>query len=143
MNKIILLAEDLPDDEIFFKRTLRSVGIRNHVKTVRNGNQAIAYLNGEGVYADRKLYPLPHALFLDLVMQPADGFVVLKWLRDQKSFKDLFIFVLSHYHESRLLRDAYALGSDSFLFKPFTKEDLESLMQHFPGWWTISGEDSV
>jgi CheY-like chemotaxis protein len=108
------------------------------IEVVRDGNQAIAYLNGEGVYADRNLFPLPSALFLDLVMPRADGFQVLKWLKTQSAFDNMLVIVLTNYSEGRLLRDAYAMGADSFLFKPFTKADLESLMQHFPDGWTKS-----
>jgi CheY-like chemotaxis protein len=136
MKNTILLAEDSSDDELFFRRVLKSVGITNPVKSLRDGNQAIAYLNGEGVYADRRLFPLPSALFVDLVMPRADGFQVLKWLKTQPALKDMLVIVLTHYNEGRLLRDAYAMGADSFLFKPFTEPDMESLLQHFPGHFT-------
>ena len=133
MNKPILLAEDSPDDELFFRRVLRSFAVMNPIHVVRDGTGVVAYLKGEGIYADREKYPLPSALFLDLVMHPMDGFGVLKWLRTHSGFDQMLVIVLSYFSEGRMLRDAYALGADSFLFKPFTEIDMENLLQHFPG----------
>jgi CheY-like chemotaxis protein len=133
MGKTILLAEDSPDDELFFRRILNSVAVTNPIQVVRDGRQAIAYLNGEGIYADREKFPLPGALFLDLVMHPVNGFEVLEWLKTQPSLNEMLVVVLSNFSEGRMLRDAYAMGADSFLFKPFSKPDMENLLQHFPG----------
>ena len=138
MNKIILLAEDSEYDEFFFKRTFTLSGVRNKIFVVRDARQVIAYLDGEGKYSDRKQYPLPDALFLDLVMPGADGLVALKWLESRREFDEMLVIVLSNFSEGTLLRDAYAMGADSFLFKPFAEADLESLMHHFPGYWSMS-----
>ncbi|HZV37007.1 MAG TPA: response regulator, partial [Verrucomicrobiae bacterium] len=76
MSKLILLAEDSFDDALVFKRALRKAGILNRVEVVRDGFQAIAYIAGEGFYADRERFPEPGILFLDLVMPRADGWFV-------------------------------------------------------------------
>jgi CheY-like chemotaxis protein len=134
MSKLILLAEDSEHDEFFFRRTLKEAGVRNKIIAVRDAREVIDYLTGDGDYADRKRFPLPAALFLDLVMPGADGLVALKWLEKRREFDDMLVVMLSNFSEGRLLRDAYAMGADSFLFKPFTQPDLESLMYHFPGY---------
>ena len=138
MNKPILLAEDSPDDESVFCRVLTACGVLNPIHVVRDGTGVIKYLKGGDEYANREKHPLPSSLFLDLLMQPMDGFAVLKWLRSQSDFSNMLVIVLTNYHEARMLRDAYAMGADTFLFKPFTEPDLENLLQHFSGYFATN-----
>jgi CheY-like chemotaxis protein len=137
MSKIILLADDSVDDELFFKHVIKSAGVENPIQVVRDGKQAIAYLQGEGVYADRQLFPEPTVLFLDLLMPGVDGWEVLKWLQTQ-SKKNLLVVVLAGSSQRRKLQEAYKMGADSFLFKPFDKAELNGLIQNWPDAWMLS-----
>src|SRR5262249_52411163 len=118
MTKTILLAEDSADDERFFRRVLTSVGVLNTVTVVRDSRDVLAYLKGEGIYADRRKFPLPDVLVLDLSMPPANGWKVLRWLQTQ-SLAGMLIVVLSNHSDLPRMRDAYELGANSFLTKPF------------------------
>ena len=79
----ILLAEDSEDDATVLRSTLRKAGLAAPVVVVPDGSQAIAYLKGEGIYADRDLFPLPGLLLLDLKMPGKNGFEVLEWCETQ------------------------------------------------------------
>src|SRR5688572_7336708 len=70
----ILLAEDNDDHIILIKRAFVEARLLNPVQVVSDGQQAIAYLNGDGKYADRKQFPMPGLLLLDLKMPNKDGF---------------------------------------------------------------------
>lgn len=135
--KAILLAEDSSDDEHLFKLILTRNGIENPVMVVRDGAQAVAYLQGTGDFIDRDKHPLPVVLFLDLKMPGMDGFAVLEWLNLHPEIKkSLLIIVLSHLGDARQIQRAYNLGAHSFLPKPFTQQDSENLIRHFQGYWT-------
>lgn len=138
MKDTLLLAEDSADDAYFFRRTLKSAGVMNPLKVVHDGAEAIAYLGGEGAYADRKKFPIPSALFLDLHMPRVDGFQVLQWINTQPGLNGLLIVVLTRFNESRLLQNAYNFGADTFLFKPFTRVDLEGLIQNFHDYFSVT-----
>ena len=64
--KNILYAEDNPDDVIILSIAFRRAKIPAALKCVDDGEDAIAWLKGDGVYSDREKYPLPDALLLDL-----------------------------------------------------------------------------
>jgi len=138
MAKTILLAEDSPDDVILFLEVMRRSGLRNPVIVVHDGAEAIAYLKGNGKFADRNQYPLPAILMLDLRMPRMDGFHVLEWIHTQPRLHEMLVVVLSHYGETEDIRRAYALGAHSFLTKPFTHNDLLNLAGHFDGNWERS-----
>jgi len=141
MAKAILLAEDSPDDEFFFRRVLRGSRVENPVVVVRDGAQTIAYLQGEGEFADREKYPMPGILCLDVRMPGLDGFAVLEWLKDKPHLREqLLIIVLTQFGDARQIRRAYELGAHSFLPKPLTAQDSENLITHFAKYWTRSDE---
>ena len=79
----ILLAEDDQNDVFFMQRAFSQARLLNPLKVVRDGEETIQYLQGEGVYADRVQYPFPVLLLLDLRMPRRNGFDVLEWLRQQ------------------------------------------------------------
>jgi CheY-like chemotaxis protein len=136
MNKGILLAEDSRDDQTVFRNTLKKCGVLNPLVTVDDGHRAIAYLNGDSPFEDRRKYPLPGVLFLDLKMPNCDGFEVLRWLQSCPGGKEgMLVIVMSGLDGVAEVTHAYELGADTFLSKPFTPADMLHLVDTFPGQW--------
>jgi CheY-like chemotaxis protein len=135
MTKTILLAEDSPDDIALFMQVMVKSGRNNPVIVVRDGDEAIAYLKGEGKFSDREKFPVPSILMLDLKMPRVSGFQVLEWIRQQPQFSYILLVVISHYGETAEINRAYELGAHSFLTKPFSHTDLDNLASHYRIWW--------
>jgi CheY-like chemotaxis protein len=85
---------------------------------VSDGNQALQYLKGDGIYADRNKFPFPQALLLDLKMPGMGGLEVLSWLRQWPPGKELIVVVLTSSCYDTDVTQAYRLGANSFLVKP-------------------------
>ena len=132
---VILLAEDSEDDVLLIRRAFRQANIINPLQVVRDGEEAIAYLRGDGRYANRAEYPLPELLLLDLKMPGLDGFDVLQWIREQAGLGAMRIVVLSSSEQIRDVNKAYRLGANSFLVKPVDFKDLVELTQAIHGYW--------
>src|SRR5215468_1259772 len=94
-HSVILLAEDREDDIFLIRKAMRAAKIINPLQIVRDGEEAIAYLKGEGKYANRAEYPLPELVLLDLKMPRVDGFEVIRWIREQAGLMALRIVVLT------------------------------------------------
>ena len=132
----VLLYVD--DDEGFadlLKHTLAQGHFHHKLIHVTDGEQAIAYLQGEGKYADREVYPLPSVVLLDLKMPRKNGFEVLEWIRKQSPFPYLPVIVLTVSEELRDVNKAYQLGTNSFLVKPPKVADLRQVMQTIESYW--------
>jgi CheY-like chemotaxis protein len=132
----ILLAEDNADHALIFRHALTAAGFSNHVHVVADGEQAILYLRGEGMYSDRKIFPLPLLLLLDLKMPRMDGFGVLDWLRKQEApLRDLPVLVLTTSNYGPDIARAYKAGANSFLVKPTDRADCVTQMKGLGDFW--------
>src|SRR5205085_2032170 len=118
MIRPILLVEDIEGDAEFLQLVLESNHIQNPVFKVDDGDEAVAYLKGQGAFADRAKHPLPGILFLDLKMPRLGGFEVLTWLKNESNIKDLLVVVLSGQRQTWEVDRAYTLGAQAFILKP-------------------------
>src|SRR5260370_19838697 len=78
----VLHIDDDPNDTELFRAAARRANAQFTVHNVNDGEQAMAYFSGRGIYANRQLYPLPALVLLDLKMPRATGFEVLRWIRN-------------------------------------------------------------
>ncbi len=95
----VLIAEDNPTDRALLRYAWGSARTEMKMIFVRNGAEVVAYLGGEGKFADRRHYPMPEILVLDLKMPRMDGFGVLDWLETRAEYGQLEIFVLTNLDE--------------------------------------------
>jgi CheY-like chemotaxis protein len=137
MNKSghILVAEDDPTDAYFFQRAFNRAGIQVTLHFVRDGQEVLDYLLGEGQFADRTAHPIPQLLLLDLKMPRLDGFDVLQWVRRQPRFIALQIVIFSSSQEAKDIDRAYGLGANWYLVKPHSLEELNALVGRFKKYW--------
>src|SRR5437899_6823838 len=117
-GEFILLVDDNPDDVLLIQRAFQKAGLRDALKVVRDGAQAIQYLSGSGLYAERQRFPLPFLVLLDLKMPGTDGFDVLQWTRAQPELRRLLIVVLTSSNLQADVDRAYYIGAKSYLVKP-------------------------
>jgi CheY-like chemotaxis protein len=132
---VILLADDRDDDVQIVRRALRMAGIDLPLQVVSDGEEAIAYLNGEGKFANRAEYPLPDLFLVDLKMPLKNGFEVLQWVRKHPTLAPLRTIVLTTSDEVKDVNRAYALGANSFLTKPLDFLDFRDTLQVMINYW--------
>lgn len=133
----ILLCEDDTDDVLLTQIAFEKARVANPLQVVRDGEEAIAYLKGEGPFANRARFPLPILLLLDLKMPKLHGFHVLGWLRDQTSLDPVCVAIMTSSDHDPDIARAYELGADSYLIKPPDAEALLALVQRLRAYWLI------
>jgi CheY-like chemotaxis protein len=134
----ILLVDDTEDDRIFMRAAFQKARLNWPLQEVHDGDEAIAYLKGDGPYRDRGHFPLPPVMLLDLNMPKKHGFDVLKWVRGQEQFKLLQIIILTASTRPDDVKQAYSMGANSFLVKPAAIEDLEKMIGCLRDWLQIN-----
>lgn len=133
---VILVAEDDEADVFLLERALKIANIEASIHFVSDGQYAIEYLAGQGLYADRVKYPFPHFAILDIKMPRMDGFEALEWIRAQKQFERLPVMIISASDEDRDIRKANALGVSAYLVKPSDAQILARELKRFQTFWS-------
>ena len=133
-QQTILLVDDSENDLVLMRRAFKKAKCSSPLQEVRNGEQAIAYLKGDGPYGDRTKFPLPAVMLLDLNMPRGSGFDVLAWVRAQPMLKRLAIIILTASNRSEDVNRAFDLGATSFLVKPIDLEELAAMLRCLCDW---------
>jgi CheY-like chemotaxis protein len=123
---------------MLMRAAFKKANYNSPLQEVRNGEEALAYLNGEGPYSDRDRFPLPAVMLLDLNMPKKDGFDVLAWVRAQPGLKRLAVIILTASMRSGDLERAFDLGATSFLVKPANLEALVAMIRRLCDWVQIN-----
>jgi len=128
-RSLILLVEDSRDDAFFLRRAFLKAGLSHPIVDVRNGQQAVNYLSGNALYADRSLYPLPKLVLVDLKMPLMDGFELLAWLQSRPELERLPVIVISSSDHASDMAKAIKLGAKDYFVKPNSPEELVQLAE--------------
>jgi CheY-like chemotaxis protein len=134
-NLTILIIEDQENDVILLKAALSRAGIVNLIRVVRDGQEALDYLRGQGKYADRSNFPFPSIIFTDLKMPRVSGFDLLEWLREHPDCCSIPVVILTASRIDTDIRRAYRLGANAYLVKPSTLEDLQAMVKTACDFW--------
>jgi CheY-like chemotaxis protein len=133
--KPILIVEDEPDDAEMLGYAFEKAGVLNPRVTLDNGDDAAAYIGGAASYADRERYPLPGLVLLDLKLPRRSGFEVLQFMRGNPAAKHIPVVVLTSSDQPEDIKRAYAVGANSYLVKPVTRDALLTMVKALDSYW--------
>jgi len=133
----ILVAEDQPDDAFLFEHTFAGLGIVDYY-IATGGPEAISYLEGSGQFADRRTFPVPDCVLLDLKMPHVSGFEILEWLRSHDDYRLVPTVVFSSSEEPADVRHAYELGANSYFTKSTKIQDMIRKLSLIEEYWATA-----
>lgn len=123
-SAVILMIEDDPNDVFLMKRALERAGLDFPVRSVPDGEEAVAYLEGSGRYADRDSHPVPCMVLLDFKLPRRNGLEVLRWLRARKDLEDLPVLMISSSTRPEDKKAAIDNGIEAYRVKPVSFEEM-------------------
>lgn len=136
-EKLILLIEDNPDDEMLILRALEKNRIANGIIVTRDGVEALDYLFGTGAYNGRDTSILPQMILLDLKLPRIDGLGVLQRLRADKRTGLVPVVILTSSDEDRDIVESYKLGANSYIRKPVDFTQFADAVQQLGLYWLV------
>jgi CheY-like chemotaxis protein len=131
----ILVGEDNKDDVFLLKHALKKAQFENPVRFVSDGEEVMAYLQGEGKFADRALHPFPDLLLLDIKMPRLDGLETLALIRNDPRYKRLVVIILTTSNREQDINRAFDLQANSYLVKPARPEAMLGVLEQIRGYW--------
>lgn len=111
----ILIIENDPAAARLTKEAFREAGITEGVRSVLDGDEALALLRRQAQHADA---PLPDIVFLDLHLPKKSGLEVLAELKSAPRLKATPVVVVSGSDDPREIRKAYELHANCYIRKP-------------------------
>ena len=137
--RTILLAEDNPKDVELTLEALAEHNLANQVIVVRDGVEAMEYLQCQSKYKLRKP-ELPAVLLLDIKMPRMDGIEVLRAVRNDPGLKILPVVMLTSSREEQDLIKSYELGVNAYVVKPVDFKDFIRAVKEIGVFWAIINE---
>ncbi len=112
VNRTILVCDD--NELLVELLTFRLENKGYDVLIARNGAEAVKLAEEQ----------LPDAIILDMMMPVMDGQLVLRRLRNQPETAPIPVIMLTARKQERDIVDAFDLGANDYLVKPFIPEEL-------------------
>ncbi len=139
-RKSILLVEDNAQDEMLILRVLKKVNLVNTIEVVRDGQQAVDYLFGEGEFAGRARAEPPTVVLLDIGLPRLSGLEVLERLRADPRTRLQPVVILTSSDEDRDRLRSYENGANSFVRKPLDFTEFAETVARLGVYWLVTNE---
>ncbi len=117
-NVPILLIEDDEDDVSLTQRAFIKGKILNKLYVVRDGEEAMEFLEHRGRYNNPDESPRPGIILLDLNMPKMDGREVLQKIKSSEKLRVIPVIVLTTSERDEDILESYENGANTFITKP-------------------------
>ena len=134
-ERVILLVEDNPDDELLMRRALAKNAVPNEVVVARDGVEALDYLFATGPHSGRDCDEMPRLILLDLKLPRLNGLEVLQRLRSDERTRLLPVVILTSSRERQDVLDGYGLGANSYVRKPVDFDQFLRAVEQLKLYW--------
>jgi len=132
----VLFIEDRAEDAELAIHALQSSHFANRIHWVRDGEGALAFLFGQGVYAGRSLIQ-PQLILLDLGLPKISGQEVLQRVKSDPRTRDIPVVVLTASGRDRDIIASRQLGADAYLVKPVEFRNLSEVAPRLKLYWGL------
>lgn len=137
--KRILLVEDNANDAELTMEALAEHNLANEVDIVRDGAEALDYLNQKGKYAGSEAGNLA-VILLDLKLPKVDGLEVLSVIKADEKLRCIPVVVLTSSREEKDVVESYRLGVNAYVVKPVNFTEFITAVKEIGAFWAIVNE---
>jgi two-component system, chemotaxis family, response regulator Rcp1 len=128
----ILLVEDNPGDARLTEEALKEGKVRNNLHHVRDGVEAMRFLERQGEYKEK---PRPDLILLDLNLPRKDGREVLADMRKNPELKTIPVVVLTTSEAEQDVVRTYELCANCYITKPVDLEKFITIVRSIEDFW--------
>lgn len=139
-ERLVLLVEDNPDDELMTVETLEDTGTGAEIAVVRDGEEALDWLFRRGEHAGRASSRQPDLVLLDIRLPKRSGLEVLAAIRGDARTRRLPVVLLTSSNEWSDVERAYELHANSYVRKPVRHEEFVRVISCLGQYWIVCNE---
>ncbi|MFP2904058.1 response regulator [Pyxidicoccus sp. 3LFB2] len=135
-RKRVLLVEDSENDAELALAAFEEAELTNDVVVVRDGQEALDYLQCKGAYTDRPSGD-PAVVLLDLKLPRVNGLEVLEKVKADPALKSIPVVMLTSSNQDSDLARSYGLGVNAYVVKPVDFPEFMSALKELGLFWTV------
>lgn len=128
----ILLVEDNEGDVMLTKEALEEITASVHLSVVKDGKQAIDFLNQTGEYTDSSL---PDLMLLDINLPKKNGHEVLQYVKENEKLKHIPVIMLTTSSSERDVNLTYNNHANCYITKPSDVNDYIEAISATANFW--------
>lgn len=140
----VLLVEDNVNDAEMTIRELKRNHMANNLFHVKDGEEALEFIFGEGRYAgSRDLFYRPKVILLDIQMPKVNGIEVLQKVKSDTRTQATPVVILTSSKEDPDIQRCYDLGANSYLVKPVNFEGFAAAIRNLGFYWLLLNQRPI
>lgn len=128
----ILLVEDNPGDVDLTREMVEASKVRNVIRNVTDGVEALAYLRRQPPYTKAVR---PDLILLDLNIPRMDGRAVLSEVKQDPDLKDIPVVVLTTSEAESDILKSYQLYANCYITKPVDLNKFATIIRSIEDFW--------
>ncbi|MBC7969344.1 MAG: response regulator [Verrucomicrobia bacterium] len=132
---LLLVIEDSNEDFEAFQRYVRRSPLTIPLYRCVDGDEALAFLDRTGRYADPQSAPRPGLILLDLNLPGTDGREVLRKIKQDETLKLIPVVVFTTSNNPKDIETCYRQGVNSYIVKPMDFNRLKRSIQILIDYW--------
>jgi two-component system, response regulator len=136
----ILIVEDNPRDAELTLRALKKNNLANNILVAEDGAEALDFFFCRGKYEKRRFNNPPKVVLLDLKLPKVSGLEVLKIVKGDNRTSHIPIVVVTSSKQEPDMKEAYALGVNSYVVKPVDFDQFINAMSSLGLYWLLVNE---
>ncbi|TDN85875.1 CheY-like chemotaxis protein [Salegentibacter sp. 24] len=128
----ILLVEDNEGDILLTREALEEGKILNKLSVVRDGKEAINFLNKKEEF---KKEHRPDLILLDVNLPKMNGHEVLKYIKQHKGLKTIPVIMLTTSSSQEDIKSSYQNYANCYITKPIEVGDFIKAVNQIEEFW--------
>jgi CheY-like chemotaxis protein len=128
----ILLVEDSENDVELTRVGFKKSKLSHNLHCVKNGEECLAFLRKQGVYAH---VPTPDLILLDLNMPRMSGHEVLQEMGGDEALVSIPVVILTTSAQDEEILKMYKLRCSSYIIKPVDFERFLQIIRSLAEYW--------
>ncbi len=133
---VVLIAEDDEDDFSFFEEAVKECNSATDVRWVKDGEEALDYINRRDEYADPDSSPRPSLIFLDICMPKKSGLDIVLELKEHPDIKRVPVVMVTTSGHYKDVNEAFEKGANSYIKKPVGISQMDEFKKLICTFWS-------
>lgn len=128
----ILLVEDNEGDILLTTEALAEGKIVNRISVVRDGKEAIDFLDAKDPYLEREL---PNLVLLDVNLPRKNGHEVLQYIKESQELKHIPVIMLTTSSSEKDILISYKNHANCYITKPVEVDNFLDVVTSIENFW--------